>query len=412
MQKIEEYPYCFHTLSNGIRLVHRYTPSIVSHCGLTIGIGSRDEKLSENGTAHFVEHCLFKGTSKRKAYRILDCIDGVGGELNAFTTKEETCVYGLYLQQYHERFLELLADIVFHSTFPEQAIEKEKEVILDEINSYMDTPSEQIFDDFEYRLFGNRGLGRMILGTPDKVKAMTRERLQDFVRANYTTDNMVISTITSIPADKWFAMCEKHLGKEPKTERTNKRTSIGIYKPTYKCIDRDTYQSHIIIGNRAYSYRNLKKVAFSLLNNILGSGAMNSFLNMHIREKYGFTYSIESSYTAYYDTGVFSVYASTDKKHVNRTLELIKSELEKLQTKPINDKMLSRFKKQFIGQLIVNADHNQSEMLSMGKVLLNHGRITPLDEVCRQVAQITSGQLLEVAKEVFSEDKLSVMEYE
>lgn len=412
MLKIEEYPYCFHTLSNGIRLVHRYTPSIVSHCGLTIGVGSRDEKQSENGTAHFVEHCLFKGTERRKAFRILDCIDGVGGELNAFTTKEETCVYGLYLEQYHERFLDLLADIVFHSTFPAQAIEKEKEVILDEINSYLDTPSEQIFDDFEQMVFGNRGLGRMILGTPNKVKAMTQEKLQDFVRKNYTTDNMVLSTITSMPAEKWFALCEKYLGREPKTECTNKRTPSGIYKPTHKRLDRDTYQSHIIVGSKAFSYRNPKKVPFSLLNNILGSGAMNSYLNMHIREKYGFTYSIESSYTAYYDAGVFSVYASTDKKHAKRTLELIKSELEKMTIKPINDRVLSKYKKQFIGQLIVNADHNQSEMLSMGKVLLNHGKITPLQEVCRQVGQISPEHILEVAREVFAEDRLSVLEYE
>ena len=412
MLKIEEYPYCFHTLSNGIRLVHRYTPSIVSHCGLTIGVGSRDEKLSENGTAHFVEHCLFKGTERRKAFRILDCIDGVGGELNAFTTKEETCVYGLYLEQYHERFLDLLADIVFHSTFPSQAIEKEKEVILDEINSYLDTPSEQIFDDFEQLVFGNRGLGRLILGTPNKVKAMTQEKLQDFVKRHYTTDNMVVSTITSMPADKWFALCEKYLGKEPASKRQIKRTTSSKYLPSNLILDRDTYQSHMIIGNRAYSYRNPKKVAFSLLNNILGSGAMNSYLNMHIREKYGFTYSIESSYTAYYDSGVFSIYASTDKKHAKRTLELIKSELENLIAKPINSRSLSRFKNQFIAQLVVNADQNQNEMLAMGKILLNFGKITPLKEVCQQVEQISPEQISEVAREVFAEDRLSVMEYE
>ncbi len=412
MLKIEEYPYCFHTLSNGIRLVHRYTPSIVSHCGLTIGVGSRDEKQSENGTAHFVEHCLFKGTERRKAFRILDCIDGVGGELNAFTTKEETCVYGLYLEQYHERFLDLLADIVFHSTFPSQAIEKEKEVILDEINSYLDTPSEQIFDDFEQMVFGNRGLGRMILGTPNKVKAMSQEKLQDFVQKHYTTDNMVVSTITSMPADKWFALCEKYLGREPATKRQIKRTTLSKYVPSNQILDRDTYQSHIIVGNRAYSYRNPKKVAFSLLNNILGSGAMNSYLNMHIREKYGFTYSIESSYTAYYDSGVFSIYASMDKKHSERTLELIKSELANIITKPINSRSLSRFKKQFIGQLVVNADQNQSEMLAMGKILLNFGKITPLKDVCREVELITPEQISEVAKEIFAEDKLSMVKYE
>lgn len=411
MIRIEEYPYTYHTLSNGIRLVHRYTPSAVSHCGLTIGVGSRDEKQAENGTAHFVEHCLFKGTKKRKGFQILGCIDGVGGELNAFTTKEETCVYGLYLQQYHERFLDLLADIVFHSDFPSRGVEKEKEVILDEINSYLDTPSEQIFDDFEQMVFGNNGLGRLILGTPKRVEAMSSEKLRTFVSNNYTTDNMVLSAITSTPSDKWFALCEKFLGTEPASRKTHRRQSPPAYSPNTITLERDTYQSHIIVGNRAYSYRSAQKVAFSLLNNILGSGAMNSYLNMHIRERYGFTYAIESAYTAYYDSGVFSVYASTDKRHTSKTIDLIKKELENMILKPFCNKSLSRFKNQLIGQLVVNADQNQTEMLAMGKTLLNFGKITPLKEVCRQVEQVSCSQITEVAREVFAPERLSVIQY-
>lgn len=411
MIKIKEYPYSFHTLSNGIRLVHRFTTSEVSHCGLTINMGSRDEKSSENGTAHFVEHCLFKGTEKRKAFQILSCIDGVGGELNAFTTKEETCIYALYLQQYQEKFLELLADIVFHSCFPQQAVEKEKVVVLDEINSYLDTPSEQIFDDFEHLIFGNHGLGRLILGTPKRVMTLSCEQLRDFFKRNYTTDKMVVSTISSMPADKWFSLCEKYLGAESGTSSGISRKAPRRYEVKNAVEQRDTYQSHILIGNRAYSYRNPKKVAFSLLNNILGSGAMNSYLNMHIREKYGFTYSIESSYTAYYDSGVFSVYASTDKKHADKTLQLIKQELDKLTQKAINPISLSKFKHQLIGQLIVNADQNQSEMLSMGKSLLNFGKINSLQEICEQVEQLTPSAVQDVAQEVFSPDKLSIIQY-
>ena len=411
MMKTEEYSYSFHTLSNGIRLVHRTTTSRVSHCGLTIDMGSRDEKSTENGTAHFIEHCLFKGTEKRKAFQILSCIDGVGGELNAFTTKEETCVYALYLQQYQERFLELLADIAFHSDFPQQPVEKEKVVVLDEINSYLDTPSEQIFDDFEHLIFGNHGLGRMILGTPRRVMSLSCEQLKDFFKRNYTTDKMVVSTISSMPADKWFSLCEKYLGAEPKTTGCMSRKAPRKYEAKSVVEKRDTYQSHIIIGNRAYSSRNPKRVAFSLLNNILGSGAMNSYLNMHIREKYGFTYSIESSYTAYYDSGVFSVYASTDKRHADKTLQLVRQELDRLAQKAINPVSLSKFKHQLIGQLIVNADHNQSEMLAMGKSLLNYGNINSMQEICEHVEQLTPAQVQDVAQEVFAPDELSVIQY-
>lgn len=214
-----------------------------------------------------------------------------------------------------------------------------------------------------------------------------------------------------MPADKWFSLCEKYLGAEPKTTGCISRKVPRKYEAKSVVEQRDTYQSHIIIGNRAYSYRNPKRVAFSLLNNILGSGAMNSYLNMHIREKYGFTYSIESSYTAYYDSGVFSVYASTDKRHADKTLQLVRQELDRLAQKAINPVSLSKFKHQLIGQLIVNADHNQSEMLAMGKSLLNYGNINSMQEICEQVEQLTPAEVQDVAQEVFAPDKLSVIQY-
>ncbi len=409
MTAIKEYPYSLHTLSNGIKLVHRHTDSAVSHCGLTIDAGSRDERVSENGTAHFVEHCLFKGTAKRRGFQILGSIDGVGGELNAFTTKEETCIYALYLEQYHRRFLELLSDIVFGSIFPPNQVEKEKEVILDEINAYLDTPSEQIFDDFEQLLFPNHGLGRLILGTYNKVKTMTSEQLRDFVRRNYTTNNMVLSCVSSLSADKWFALCEKYFSCYPSTVKSSRRQPPKPYKPIDSQRNQDTYQSHIVIGNRAYSYRNDKKVAFSLLNNILGSGAMNSYLNMHIREKYGFTYSIESSYTAYLDSGVFAVYASCDKSHRDKTIKLITQELDRLTQNKISSRSLTKIQRQMIGQILVNAERNQSEMLSIGKTLLNFGKVNSLSDICSEVEQITSEQILEVAQEVFAPEKLSTI---
>ena len=263
MVKTKEYPYSFHTLSNGIRLVHRFTTSDVSHCGLTIDMGSRDEKSSENGTAHFIEHCLFKGTEKRKAFQILSCIDGVGGELNAFTTKEETCVYALYLQQYQERFLELLADIMFHSDFPQQPVEKEKVVVLDEINSYLDTPSEQIFDDFEHLIFGNHGLGRLILGTPRRVMSLSCEQLKDFFSWNYTTDKMVVSTISSMPA---VLLPYVHI-------------QIGIHRSAAENVvqQRESHLLGITIGECSVPYYYMRLISVSLLDHRLGFIFARSF---------------------------------------------------------------------------------------------------------------------------------------
>ena len=213
--------YNLYELKNGIRLIHRYSPSPVSHCGITINVGSRDETETQNGIAHFIEHSIFKGTNKRKAFQILNRIDGVGGELNAFTTKEETCIYGCFLHSYYERFLELLSDIVFNSTFPEKEIAKEKVVVIDEINSYQDTPSELIYDEFEKQLFGNHPLGRLILGTPENVNSFTSEGIKAFIDKNYSTDQMVISIVSSIDCEKWFLLAEKYFGGYEK--KTNKK---------------------------------------------------------------------------------------------------------------------------------------------------------------------------------------------
>ncbi len=411
MIRIEEFPYSIHELSNGIRLVHRHSTSPVAHCGITIDVGSRDELHSENGMVHFIEHCIFKGTEKRKAFHILNRIDGVGGELNAFTTKEETCIYATFLNSYHERFLELLADIVFHSVFPDRELDKEKVVILDEINSYEDSPYELIADEFEHLLFGNHGLGRLILGTPERINSFTSAKVKEFISRNYSTESMVISVVSSIEADKWFSLCEKYFARQEKMSSRHKRYPPRNCVPRVRVEERDTFQSHLMIGTKAYGYKSEKKLAFSLLNNILGGPAMNSYLNMHIREKYGFAYTIESMYTAYSDCGVFSIYAGTDKKYAERTIRLIMDELDRFTQEKISDGTLLKYKKQMMGQLAINMDSNQNDMLSAAKALLNFGKVDSLQTVYDSIERLTAEDLLICAREIFAPEKLSRMQY-
>lgn len=406
-----EFVYRHHELSNGIRLIHRSTYSPVAHCAITINVGSRDELPSENGIAHFIEHCIFKGTKKRKNVHILNRIDGVGGELNAFTTKEETCIYATFLNAYHERVLELFSDIVFNSIFPEKELEKEKTVIIDEMNSYADDPSELIFDDFDNLVFGNHGLGRYILGIPERVMAFSSEDVKQFIARTYSTNSMVISTIGEIDFDDWVMLCEKYFGNIETNNKEIKRTPYKNYKPKTKIYNRETYQSHVIIGNLAFSYKNKHKVAFSLLNNIIGGPAMNSRLNMKIREKYGFTYALESNYTAYSDAGLFSVYAATDEKHIDATIKLIENELDYFCQKPIKPLALKQAKQQLIGQLAIQYESNQNEVISMGKSILNYNRIDSLRITNEEIEKVKAEEIQEMAKLVFEKEKYSQVKY-
>ncbi|HBN05470.1 MAG TPA: peptidase M16 [Bacteroidales bacterium] len=406
-----ELTYSQHKLSNGIRLVHRLTYSQVAHCAVTINVGSRDEEKDEEGIAHFIEHCLFKGTNKRKSFQILNRIDGVGGELNAFTTKEETCIYATFLNNYHDRVLELFSDILFSSTFPKKELEKEKIAVIDEINSYEDNPSELILDEFDNLVFGKNGLGHYTLGTPKQVKGFTTEKLNQFIEKTYSTDSIVISTIGDIDFDKWVKLCEKYFGGIKTNAKPIHRNSPKNYKPKEKVKKRNTYQSHVVIGNPAFSYKNKNKITLSLLNNIIGGPAMNSRLNMKIREKYGFTYSIESNYTAFSDTGLFVVYAATDSKYIDKTIGLIKNELDFFSNKEMTPSSLKIAKQQLIGQLAIQYESNQNEVISMGKSILNFDRIDSLKTTNQEIEKITSKQILEVAQLIFQKDNYSQLKY-
>lgn len=400
-----------HTLANGIRLIHRSIATNVAHCGITLNTGSRDEMEDQWGMAHFIEHMIFKGTEKRRAYHILSRMEDVGGEINAYTTKEETCVYATYLDRHYERALELLSDITFNSVFPEKEMEKEKEVIIDEINSYKDSPSELIFDDFEELLFKKDSFGRNILGTPKNIKAFTREDVQKFIQDNYHTDQMVISSVGNIPFKKLVHQVEKHFGSIPANLRHTSRQRPNSYKPDTQTLVKNTYQTHCIIGNVAYDLMNDKRVVLSLLSNILGGPGMNSRLNLSLREKYGLAYNIESNYSPYIDTGVLGVYFGTDKENLERCYQLILKEMEKLRNTPLGMLQLKKAKNQMVGQIAISSENNENLMLSIGKSFMLYNKVDSLKEVFDKVEGITASQLMEVANEILNKDQLTTLIY-
>jgi predicted Zn-dependent peptidase len=400
-----------HTLSNGIRLIHRPVNANVAHCGIILNTGSRDEQEDEWGIAHFIEHVVFKGTTKRKAYHILSRMEDVGGELNAYTTKEETCIYTTFLDKDYKRALELISDITFNSVFPEKELEKEKEVILDEINSYKDSPSELIFDDFEELLFKKDPIGRNILGTPKHIKAFKRDDILKFIANNYHTDQMVISSVGNIPFKKLVKMVEKYFGEIPENIRTEKRQKPNFYKPRTQTLIKNTYQRHCVLGNVAYDLNDDKRIPLSLLTNILGGPGMNSRLNLSLREKHGLAYNIESNYTPYVDTGVFSIYFGTDKGYLDKCLSLIDKEMNLLCTKKLGVGQLKRAKNQMIGQIAISSENNENLMLNVGKSYLLYNRVDSLEEIYQKVESITAEQLIEVANEILDKDRLTTLMY-
>ena len=399
---ISEQVYNYHRLTNGIGIVYKHTRSMVAHSGVFVNVGSRDEDKNNEGIAHFIEHAIFKGTTRRKAYHILNRIDGVGGELNAYTTKEETCVYASALDKHLERCLELFADILFNSTFPEKEIEKERDVILDEINSYKDTPSELIFDEFEEQFFGTHSLAHNILGSAKNIRKTTGRHLDAFIKQNYTTDKMVISVVSNTAFEKVVAMCEKHFGHISPSTSAGRRTAPDNYIHFDIEKNKHIHQAHVLIGCPAYNTHSDKKVAFSLLNNILGGPALNSRLNMGIREKYGLCYNIESQYNPMSDTGIFYIYAAMDVEFKDRISMLIADEINLLKDKKLSPTQLNAAKQQLIAQVAINAESALSEMQSMGKAFMTFGKVDTIDEINNDIQQITADQIQEAANETFT----------
>jgi predicted Zn-dependent peptidase len=401
----------YHTLDNGIRLAHYRIPGLVAHCGIIINIGSRNEAEKEHGVAHFIEHMLFKGTTKRKAYHILSRLEDVGGELNAYTTKEETAVHASFLKDDYERAMELISDITFNSVYPLKEIEKEKDVIIEEINSYLDSPSELIFDDFEEIVFADQPIGRNILGSPGSVRKISRKRILDFIGNNYNTGEMVFCSVGNISDEKIIRLFKKYFSVEKTNGREMPESPKWTYNPVTVARKKDTFQNHCIIGNIAYDLKDKRRVGMFLLNNILGGQGLNSRLNLSLREKNGLAYNVESSYNPYFDTGIFTIYFGTDKKLLDKSIEICMAELKKLRTEKLGTIQLSKARNQMKGYLARGYENHESLMLNIGKSILVFNTIDSFEYMCNEIDEITSSDLIEIANEILEPSRLSMLIY-
>ena len=383
----------------------------VAHCGLLIAAGSRDEEEDEHGLAHFLEHCFFKGTKTRKNHHILSRLDAVGGELNAFTAKEETWIHASMLKEHYERAIELIADITFHPSFPAEEIEKEKEVIIDELNSYFDSPSEMIFEEFDQQLFGNHAIGRSILGTKESINRVKRSTLENFRKRNLTAEQLVFSSAGNIPVEKLQALLEKYLGKEKLAPFTQKRS-----KPTMKAgkkifVEKDIHQVNYLVGGKAYAYPHKLRPALTLLTNVLGGPALNNKLSMVIREKYGLAYHVECTYAPFTDCGIFSLYLGTDKENLKKATDLAEKTLSYYKDNKMSSRQLHEAKKQIIGQMALAQDSGSALMFNLGKSLYLFNRIDTMQEVFRRLEEITAEQIQQAAIDTFHFEKMNVLAY-
>lgn len=407
-------PFSTFTFPNGLRMIHATSPTNVAYCGYAVNAGTRDELPQEQGMAHFVEHLIFKGTRKRHAWHILNRMENVGGDLNAYTNKEETVIYSSFLKEDFARAADLLTDIVFNSIFPPHEIAKEVEVIIDEIQSYEDSPSELIYDDFEELLFPDHPLGRNILGKPDLLRGFTSDDALRFVRRQYRPERMVFFVLGQIPFEKAVHTMEKVLSRTeipaPEAE-AYKRTAPLPYVPAHRIIDKDTHQSHVMVGGRGYDAFDERRTALYLLNNILGGPGMNSRLNVALRERRGLVYNVESNLTSYTDTGVFCIYFGCDRDDEEHCLRLVRNELRKMYEHPLTSTQLAAAKKQIIGQIGVASDNFENNALDMGKCFLHYGSYHEKEELFKRIGDLTSENLQAIAAEMFSDDYLSVLIY-
>ena len=463
--------YNTYTLDNGLRIIHLPSDSQVVYCGYQINAGTRNEEPGEEGLAHFCEHVTFKGTERRKAWHILNCLESVGGDLNAYTNKEGTVYYSAILKEHIARAVDLLSDIVFHSVYPQAEIDKEVEVICDEIESYNDSPAELIYDEFENILFKGSPLGHNILGTAEQVRAFKTEDALRFTRKLYRPDNAIFFAYGDIDFKKLVKLIQKALGECPKgrelacsadcksaetpteeriAEETPTEERIAEKTPTKERIteetptgetpteemeagdanhkvqsskfnvqskvagqtivmQKNTHQAHVMIGTRAYDVNDDRRMPLYLLNNMLGGPGMNAKLNLALREHNGLVYTVESTMVAYGDTGTWSIYFGCDEHDVKRCLRLVRKELDKFMQKPLSDAQLKAAKKQIKGQIGVACDNRENFALDFGKSFLHYGWEKNVDRLYEQVDEITAAQIQAVAQELFDKDRLTTL---
>jgi predicted Zn-dependent peptidase len=403
--------YNVHTLPNGIRILHVPSASAISHACIIINSGSRDENDENAGLAHFIEHLIFKRTEKRSTNQILNRLESVGADLNAYTTKEYTCIHASFLNPYLDRTLELFNDIVFHSTFPEDEMDKEKSVVLDEIASYLDQPEEAIYDDFEDMVFSGHALGRNILGTTESVSKITQRDIHQFIKENYHTDKMVIAVLGNYSLNKVVKVGAKHYSEIPANLHKSTRHAPLKAPVLTKTFNKPIQQAHAMLGSQAYSLHHPYKTGLLLLNNLLGGNGMSSILNLQIREKYGIAYTIESGYSPLSDTGIFTLYFGTDKEKVNKASALIFKELKKLRDNHFSEVQLQKAKNKFIGQIALGEENRIGLIISMAKSLIDYDKIDDLETVFSKIQAVSTTDIGNITNEILDESNLSALTF-
>ncbi len=395
----------------GMRLVCAPGRSDVVYCGVAVDAGTRDEGMRENGIAHYTEHLSFKGTLGRNAWHIINRMESVGGELNAFTGKEETVYYCTCMKEHFARAVDVLMDIVFRSTYPEKEMEKEVEVVANEIESYNDSPSELIYDEFENMLFQGHPLGRSILGDADQLRRLTTADILRFTHRLYTPSRAVLFVYGPIPPARVKAIAGKYGPTDACIQSVAPRTPLPPYSPQTATRTLDTHQAHVMIGTRAFAAQHPFHMALCLLSNMLGGSGMNSRLNQSLRERHGLVYTVESNLTAYTDTGVWAVYFGCDPSQADRCISLVQKELDKLLRAPLSPATLQAAKRQFKGQLGLSCDNFENVAIGMGKRFLHYHNTLSRQQLCDKIDALTPDMLWQVACQVFQPDLLSVLKY-
>jgi predicted Zn-dependent peptidase len=402
--------YSIHALKNGIRLVHnRVAATKIVHCGIMLDIGSRDENPTNQGIAHFWEHMAFKGTRKRKAFHILNRLESLGGELNAFTDKEKILFFASIRDDYFERAVDLLTDITFESIFPAEQIERERNVILEEMSMYLDDPEGSLQDEFDALVFKGHSLGMNILGTEKTVKSFKRTDFRSFVKKHIDTRRIIFSVSGNVTLEEAIRLAEKYMGHIPKITSRQQRKNFSGYKPREVTLKRQVKQSRCAIGRTSYSLRDEQRGAFYLLNNILGGPGMNSRLNLSLREKYGFVYSIGSQFVPFTDTGLFVITFGTEPTQLGKSIKLVSEELRKLREEKMGVKQLASAKEQIMGQVAMAEESNISFMIMMARSILDLGRVPSIEEIFERIRDTSAQEIMKMANEMFNEDKMSYL---
>jgi len=418
--------YNTHILENGLRIIHLPSPSQVVYCGYDIAAGTRNELPGEEGLAHFCEHMTFKGTQRRNALQIINAIEGLGGELNAFTNKEDTCFYAAISKEHFPQAVDVLTDIVFHSQYPQQEIDKEVEVICDEIESYNDSPAELIYDEFENILFEGHPLGHNILGNAEQLRTYTTDDALRFVQRNYRPDNAVFFVYGDVdfkrlckkleftvdglqftgdhPADSDISSVNCKPSARPEGTLSSERTINQVIIRNL-----NTHQAHVMTGCRAYAYNDPRRMTLYLLNNILGGPGMNARLNLSLRERHGLVYTVESSMASYGDCGVWCVYFGCDHHDIRQCLRLVRHELDRMMQKPLSNTQLTAAKRQLKGQIAIACDNREQFALDFGRSYLHHGHERNLEQLCQRIDAITAEEIQKVANELFATDVLTTL---